>query len=152
MIDDYVLHKVLGSIKIDTGDILPENITLINAVIRRTSLTKDDGQFYPQLFLQELLYNESDIDSEFVTYFNNDIGLNIKNLSNIKLDNNSFDHCDPDTINHLTAWYNRYPQHKTYKKDRWRITACSMGSEKSVGFMCAKRLKQEVELFFINEK
>ena len=118
MIDDYVLHKVLGSIKIDTDDILPENITLINTVIRRTSVTKDDGQFYPQLFLQELLYNESDIDSEFVTYFNNDIGLNIKNLSNIKLDNNSFGHCDPETINHLTAWYNRYQQHKTYKKDR----------------------------------
>lgn len=44
--------------------------------------------------------------------------LNIKNISNIKLDDNSFDHCDPETINHLTAWYNRYQQHKTYKKDR----------------------------------
>ena len=58
MIDNYVLNKVLGCIKIDTDDILPEDITLINAVIRRKSLTKDDGQFYHQLFLQELLYNE----------------------------------------------------------------------------------------------
>ena len=30
----------------------------------------------------------------------------------------SFDNFDPETINHvsLMAWYNRYKQHKVYKK------------------------------------
>ena len=72
VVDDYVLDKVLDKIKkiidikefdntkilIDTDDILTDGITLKNAVVLMTSVIKDDGRFYPQLFLEEALYDE----------------------------------------------------------------------------------------------
>ena len=74
MIDHYVLAKVLHTIKkiidieefdntnifLDTDDILSEIITLKNPVILIliTSVIKDDGKSYPQLFLEEALHDE----------------------------------------------------------------------------------------------
>ena len=72
MVDDYVLDKVLDKIKkiidikefdntkifIDTDDVLTDGITLKNAVVLMTSVIKDDGRFYSQLFLEEALYDE----------------------------------------------------------------------------------------------
>ena len=45
-------------ILIDTDDKLPHNITLKNAVILTTCVIKDSDKFYPQLFLEEALYDE----------------------------------------------------------------------------------------------
>ena len=58
----------------------------------------------------------SDINSDIVTLFSNDIGFNSINLNNI--DDDSFHNFHPKTINqvrHMT-WYNRYKQHKACKK------------------------------------
>ena len=51
-----------------------------------------------------------DVDSDIVTFFSNNIGLNSLNLNNNNLDDDNFDDCDPKTINHvkLMAKYNRY--------------------------------------------
>ena len=55
-----------------------------------------------------------DIDSDIVTFFSIDIGLNCMNLNNVNIDDDNFGDYDPETINHfrLMAWYNRYEQHK----------------------------------------
>ena len=37
---------------------LPDNITLTNVLILITSVMKDDGKFYPQLFWDRTLYDE----------------------------------------------------------------------------------------------
>ena len=72
MVDDYVLDKALDRIKkiidieefdntkvlINKDGILPDNITLKNAVVLVTSVIKDDGKFYAQIFLEEALYDE----------------------------------------------------------------------------------------------
>ena len=42
-------------ILVDTDDKLPDDITLKNAVILMTCVIKDDGKFYPQIFLEEAL-------------------------------------------------------------------------------------------------
>ena len=41
-------------------------------------------------------------------------------LDNINLDDNNFDDCDLETINHvrLMAWYNRFKQHKACEKKK----------------------------------
>ena len=60
-----------------------------------------------------------DFDSDFVTFFSNDMGLNSITLdNNINLDHNNFDYCDPESNNHVRvmAWYNRYKQLKASKK------------------------------------
>ena len=59
-----------------------------------------------------------DIDSFIVTFFSNDIGLNIINLRNNNLEDDNFDDCDPNNINHvrIMANYNRYKQHRACKK------------------------------------
>ena len=59
-----------------------------------------------------------DIDSDIVTFFSNDIGLNSISLSNTNLVEEKFDDGDPETINHfrLMAWYNKHKQHKACKK------------------------------------
>ena len=59
-----------------------------------------------------------DIDSDIVTFFGNYIGLRNLKLGNIKISDNSFDHYDPETINHvrLMAGYNTYMQHKSCKR------------------------------------
>ena len=43
---------------INTDDKLPDAITFKNTVILMTCVIKDDGKFYPQLFLEEPLYDE----------------------------------------------------------------------------------------------
>lgn len=59
-----------------------------------------------------------DIDTDFVTFFWNDIALNSVNLTNVNLDDDHFDNCDSKTINHITlmAPYNRFKQKKGCKK------------------------------------
>ena len=66
IVDDYMLDKILDKIKetidiekfddtkilIDTDDQLPDDITFKNVVILMTCVIKDDGKFYPQLFLE----------------------------------------------------------------------------------------------------
>ena len=42
-----------------------------------------------------------DIDTDFVTFFWNDIALNSINLTIINLDHDNFDDCDSKTINHI---------------------------------------------------
>ena len=72
MVDGNILDKVLDKIKniigiekfddtkilIETDGKLPDDITIKNFVILITWIIKDDGNFYPQLFLEETLYNE----------------------------------------------------------------------------------------------
>ena len=72
MVNDYVLDKVLDKIKetigvakiddtkilIATDDKLSDYITLKNTVVLVTCIIKDDGKFYPKIFLEETLYNE----------------------------------------------------------------------------------------------
>ena len=60
------------------------------------------------------------IDSDIVTFFSSDIDLNSLNLNNINFDDDNFDDYDLETINHvrLMAWYDRYNQHKVWKKKR----------------------------------
>ena len=69
MIDDYILDKVLGKIKmiidiekfddtkilIDTGDKLADEVTIDNVVILVSSVIKDDDKFYPQLLEEALV-------------------------------------------------------------------------------------------------
>ena len=72
MVDGNILDKVLDKIKniigiekfddtkilIETDGKLPDDITIKNFVILITWIIKDDGNFYPQLFWEETLYNE----------------------------------------------------------------------------------------------
>ena len=51
-IEKFVNTKIL----IDTDDILPDVITLKNAVVLLTSDIQDGNKFYPQLLLEEALY------------------------------------------------------------------------------------------------
>ena len=39
----------------DTDDKLPDDVTLQNVVISLTCIIKDDGEFYRQIFLEEVL-------------------------------------------------------------------------------------------------
>ena len=69
MVDDYMLNKVLGKIKeiagiekfvdanilVDTNDKSPDDIAWENVLILIPCVTKDDGKFYPQMFLEESL-------------------------------------------------------------------------------------------------
>ena len=73
MVDDYMLDIVLHNIKklietlkhwnifdktkilIDTDKKLPDDITLRNVAILATYVVKDDGKFYPQIFLEKAL-------------------------------------------------------------------------------------------------
>ena len=52
-----------------------------------------------------LILFDDDVNSDIVTIFSNDIGLDSINLNNVNLDDDNFDDCDPETINHgrLTA-------------------------------------------------
>ena len=61
MVDDYMLNRPLEKtdatkILVDTDDKLPDDITFKNAVILMTCVIKDDGKFYPQIFLEEALF------------------------------------------------------------------------------------------------
>ena len=69
MVHDYMLDKVLETIKemigfekfndtkilINKGEKLPDYITLKNVVILIVCVIKDDGKFYPQMFLEEAI-------------------------------------------------------------------------------------------------
>ena len=41
------------------------------------------------------------LDSDFVTFFSKDKGLNSITLDSINLDDDHFDYCNPETINHV---------------------------------------------------
>ena len=84
------------------------------------------------------------IDSDIVTFFSNYIDLISIKLNNNNVDDENLDDCDPETFNHvkLMAWHNRYKQHKTFKKDIWRINDRSMGSNKRSKLVHATRLAQ----------
>ena len=72
MVNEYMLDKVfdkiketIGIVKVDdtkivivTDDNLPNHITLKNSVILITCAIKDNAKFYPQICLEEALYNE----------------------------------------------------------------------------------------------
>ena len=57
-----------------------------------------------------------EIDSDFVTFFSNDIGLNSITLDN--LDDDVSDDCDPETISfdRVMDWHNRVIQCQASKK------------------------------------
>ena len=69
-VKDYMLDKSLEKIKetigivkfddtkilIDMDHRLPEYITLKNVVILMTCIIKDDGKYYPQIFLEKTLF------------------------------------------------------------------------------------------------
>ena len=82
-----------------------------------------------------------DTDSDILTLFSNDIGLNSISLNNVNLEDDNFSDCDLATINHVRfkAWYNKYEQQKESKKNRCRIIACSIASSKSVGLVHVTR-------------
>ena len=64
MVDNYLLNKVLGRIKMtigiekfddtkisnETDDKLPDDVTLKNVAILIACVIKDDNKFYPQVF------------------------------------------------------------------------------------------------------
>ena len=69
MVNDHMLDKVLDKIKETVGivkfhfdvnidDKLPDYIALKSVVILIICDIKDDAKFYPQIFLEEALYNE----------------------------------------------------------------------------------------------
>ena len=69
IVDDYIFSKVLDKIKkvisiekfddtkslIDIDDKLSVDFTLKNMMILITCIIKNDGKFYPQIFLEEVL-------------------------------------------------------------------------------------------------
>ena len=64
MLSKNILNKVLDKVKmirgieillIETDDKLPDDITLKNAVILVTSVIKNKGKFYQQIFLEKAL-------------------------------------------------------------------------------------------------
>ena len=59
-----------------------------------------------------------DLDSDFVAFFSSGIGVNSLTLANTNLDDNNFDDCGPETINHvkLMPWHNKYKQRNASKK------------------------------------
>ena len=61
-----------------------------------------------------------DLDSDFDTFFSEDVVLNSISFDNTNLDDEHFDHCDPEIINHVRhmGWYNKYKQRKASKRDR----------------------------------
>ena len=71
-----------------------------------------------------------DLDSDFVTFFINDIGRNSISLDNFNLDDVKFYYCNPETINQfsLMGWYNKSEQRKAltvvFKQQHGWIGAC----------------------------
>ena len=62
------------------------------------------------------------IDSDTVTFFISDIGVNSMNLNNVNLDDDIFDDYNPEAIDHIRimAWYDKYKQHQPCKKRKMR--------------------------------
>ena len=71
-----------------------------------------------------------DLDSDFVTFFINDIGRNSISPDNFNLDDGKFYYCNPETINQfsLMGWYNKSEQRKAlivvFKQQHGWIGAC----------------------------
>ena len=74
-------------------------------------------QFYSVVFPDDYVVF-GHLDTDFVTFFINNICLNSISLSNINLDDKNFDYCDPETINHvrLVGWCKKCKQNKALKK------------------------------------
>ena len=81
-----------------------------------------------------------DIDSDTVTFFSDDMGLVTIGRNNINLEDDNFDKDDFFNIVlvRIFAWQNIFKQRRAYKKDRLRINAYSMTSNKSVGLVYDK--------------
>ena len=72
MVNDYMLDKIVEKTKEtiaivkfddteilnDADDTLPDYITLKNVATLIICITKDDKKLYPQIFLEDTLYNE----------------------------------------------------------------------------------------------
>ena len=103
--------------------------------------------------------NDDDLDSHIVTFFSNDIYLNIdvnnKNLNNVNLVDNNFDDCHPKSINlvRFMAWYHRFTQYEAYKKEiskelmpvAWHPTRCQ-------DWCILEDGRKKMEPFLIDEK
>lgn len=63
-------------------------------------------------------YMFGNLDSDFVSFFSKDFSSNGVILGNVNLEDEYFNYCDPETINHvkIVGWYNKYKQCKTSKK------------------------------------
>ena len=63
-------------------------------------------------------YMFGNLDSDFVSFFSKDFSSNGVILGNVNLEDEYFNYCDPETINHvkIVGWYNKYKQCKTAKK------------------------------------
>ena len=84
MVDDNVLHKVLGKIKaiigiekfddtktlIDTGHKLSDDIALKNVVILMTCVINDRNKFYPLLFLEKGVYDKQPCGEKLMAWCN----------------------------------------------------------------------------------
>ena len=86
------------------------------------------------------------IDSDLITLFSNEIDLNSIRFNNVNLDDDSFDHLDPKTINYirLMAWYNIYKQQKMCEKkiDEELLTVAWLQQERGIG-VCFKMTKRK---------
>ena len=62
-------------------------------------------------------------DSNYVTYFSDEIGILIVDLKNINLDYVNFDEDNPEIIIHVRHldWCNRSKQYKAFKKEISKI-------------------------------
>ena len=56
-------------------------------------------------------------DSHNVTFLSDDVALVNVNLNNVSLDDDKFDHGNPEIYARIVAWCNRYKQRKTCKKE-----------------------------------
>ena len=69
-------------------------------------------KFVPDWFVESKIIEKRDsaVFSNGDIFFGNNIGLSSIILDNINLDNDNFDDCDPEGINHvrLMGWYNRF--------------------------------------------
>ena len=88
------------------------------------------------LKLDNVVFSNNDTGFDITAFFSDGMGLVTINFSSISLDDYYFDEDDSTKIVllRLITWRNRFKQHKAYWKDRRRINAYSMASNKSVGF------------------
>ena len=55
-----------------------------------------------------------DVDSNIVTFFSNDICININ------IDDDNLDDCDPKTVNHIRLWLGKIDLNKGCKKRKMK--------------------------------
>ena len=80
-----------------------------------------------------------DLDSNFATFFINDIDLNSVSLFNINLTDENFDYCDPAAINHLGLWIGMPNLNNGKRLKKRRINACDLAPHKIVGLVLVRR-------------